>query len=171
MDAVKIGQITNANVYLDGTALVGRFKDFSPPAVEYMEVKHETLGQIAVISLPGRTLKELTGKLTIDFLDPDLYPRLCNPTVPITFSLNSYVDVFDSAGLNAANSFRLVTMITMLIRKLDGKPFKLGESFEGDAEYSALRFVQTLSNSSTPLREIDVMRQVNNVMGQPVWPN
>ncbi|MFT4098177.1 MAG: phage major tail tube protein [Rhodoblastus sp.] len=169
MSAVKIGQATNADVYLDGGALIGRFKDFQLPEGEYQEIKHETLGQIAVLSLPGRTLKEMKGKMTIDFLDVDLYPRLLNPTKALPLQVHSYVDVFGPDGVDLAASYRVVTSVTCFVRKVGGKAFKLGDAFEGEAEYSATRLIQTVSGKDTPLLEIDVLSQINRINGVNVW--
>ncbi|MDE2577953.1 MAG: phage major tail tube protein [Hyphomicrobiales bacterium] len=168
--SVKIGQCTNADVYLNGDNLVGRFKDFQLPDLEYKEVTHETLGQIAVLSMPGRPLQALKGKGTIDFLDRDLYPQLLNPTVTLPFALHSYVDVFNTGGVDVANSYRIVTNVTMSIRKVGGKPFKLGDAFEGEFEYVAQRFTQGVPGAKTPIVEVDVINQVHRILGQDVWP-
>jgi len=170
MSAVRIGQITQSDVYLDGNIQVGRFKDFQIPDLEWMEIKHETLGQVAVLSLPGRPLQALKGKLTIEFLDADLQPRLLNPTVFLPFALHSYVDVFGAQGVDSTSSYRVVTQVTMAIRKTSGKAFKLGDNFEGEAEYSATRFIQGIPGK-TPWTEIDVINQVNRVNGADVWPS
>ena len=166
--SVKIGQITNSDVYDAGQSLVGRFKDFQLPDVEHTEVKHETLGQIAVLSLPGRPLKELKGKGTFDFWDIALAPRFYNPTVFIPLALHSYVDVFGESGIDVSQSFRLVTNVTIAIRKMGGKPFKLGDAFEGDFEYSATRLVQSISGQK-PILEVDVINQIHRINGVDVW--
>lgn len=167
--SVKIGQITNADVYTEGNSLVGRFKDFQIPEIEQAEIKHETLGQIAVLSLPGRPLKEMKGKGTLDFFDAALMPAIYNPTVAMKLALHSYVDVFGPDGLDARQSHRLVTNVSIMIRKVGGKAFKLGDAFEGEFEYSCLRFVQGLPGQA-PIIEADVMNQVYRVNGKDVWP-
>ncbi len=168
MPATRIGQITQADVYLDDKSLVGRFKDFTTPDIEWQEIEHETLGQIAALSLPGRPLKKLTGKFTIEYLDDALYPRLYNPTVFFPFALHSYVDVFDAAGLSKDASYRVVTNVTIAIRRVGGHAFKLGEKFEGEAEWSATRFVQGVPGA-TPWVEYDVMNQVARNNGVDIW--
>jgi P2 family phage contractile tail tube protein len=167
--AVKIGQITQCDVYLAGNIQVGRFKDFTCPDLDWMEIEHDTLGQVAMLSLPARPLKKLTGKMTIEFLDLDLQPQLLNPTAFLPLSLNSYVDVFGSAGLDAPNGYRVVTQVTCAIRKTSGGTMKLGQNYSGDAEYSCTRFVQGIPGK-TPWVEVDVINQICNVNGQPVWP-
>lgn len=168
MAAAKIGQITQADVYLDDKSMVGRFREFTTPDLEWQEVEHETLGQIAVLSLPGRPLKKLTGKMTIEYLDSDLYPRLYLPNVFLPFALHSYVDIFNSVGVDKDNSYRVVTSVTIAIRKVGGRAFKLGDRFEGECEWSAQRFVQGVPGQ-TPWVELDVINQVNRVNGVDVW--
>jgi phage tail tube protein FII len=167
--AVKIGQITNADVYYGNQILVGRFKEFGLPDLEYTEVKHETLGQIAVLSVPGRPLKEMKGKAVLDFLDPELVVDVYNPTKGLKFALHSYLDVFDANGLDLPKSGRLITNVTIMVRKSGGKAFKLGDNFEGEIEFTCNRFVQGLADQ-TPIREIDVFSQVNRIAGKDVWP-
>lgn len=168
--SAKIGQITQADIYLEDKSMVGRFRDFTTPDLEWMEVEHETLGQVAVLSLPGRPLKKITGKATLEYLDSDLYPRLYNPTVFLPLALHSYVDLFNSAGVDRDNSYRVVTSVTLAIRKVGGRAFKLGERFEGEIEWSATRFVQG-KPGETPWAEIDVINQVCRVNGADVWSN
>lgn len=170
MDAVRIGQMTNADVYLNDNICVGRFSEFGDPEVEYEEVKHGALGMVAEYSAPSRMLKALKGKIEVDFLDIDVCRQFYDPTVAIPLTLDGYVDIFDAGGVAVEKGYRVTNHITFLVFKKGGKPYKFGNDFKGEFEYSASRFVQKFSTESIPLREIDVMNQINRVNGRDVWP-
>lgn len=169
MDAVKIGQITNASVYLRDQLLIGRFDEFTPPEIEYGTVKHETLGAIGEIELPGRSLKSMKGKGTFGFIDAELVPEFYDPRAGVPLMIEGYCDIFDGNGLNTGAGYRIITHITLSVFKDGGKAFKIGDPFKGEFEYTATRLVQRFSNSATIFREIDLMNQINRLNGADVW--
>ncbi len=165
----QFGQTTAYDCYLNDVELIGRISDFSDPDHEWETVDHNTLGASVMLSTPGRTLKAMTGKFSIDFPSADLFPALYDPTKFLKFRLVPFVDIWNQDGIDTDKSFRLIVNITVAIRKVGGGLFKTGEKMRGDAEYSMMRYVKG-PPGQTPWREIDVMNQVNNKDGQPVWP-
>lgn len=169
MDIVKIGQITNAAVYVRDQELVGRFKEFSPPEIEYETVKHSTLGSVAELELPGRMVKSMKGKGTFDFLDSSLVPEFYDPRVAVPLMIEGYCDVFDGNGLNTGAGYRVITHISLSVYKHGGKAFKLGEAFEGEFDYVARRCVMKFSDRAAPFIEIDAINQINKLNGADVF--
>lgn len=170
MDAVKVGQITNADIYWGDNLCIGRFAEFERPKLEYEKVEHASLGMVGKLNLPSRQLNAMTGKCNVQFLDIDLLPEAYNPAAGISITLDAPVDVFSSAGIDIARGYRLTWHMTVMFGVTSSGAHKLGTDFKGEWEYSCLRFVEKASNRQVPLREIDVMAQINRVNGVDVWP-
>lgn len=170
MDAVKVGQLTNADVYVNDNLCIGRFSQIERPKVEYERVKHASLGMVAEYEAPSRQLKALTGKGESQWLDPEVSRLFYDPTVAVKLTLDGYTDIFGQEGLLIAAGFRVTWHMTLLVTSTGTSAIKFGSDFKGEFEYSLSRFVETNSNDTVALREIDVMNQINKANGKDVWP-
>ncbi|MDR6952678.1 phage tail tube protein FII [Ancylobacter sp. 3268] len=171
MDPIKVGHITNADVYMENNRLTGRVKEFDQGDFEVTTVDHETLGMIGVISLPSRSVAAIKGKISFAWLDHEMARIAMNPTRLVRFSLHSYVDVFGSSGLDTAASHRLVTTMGVHFTKLSGNAHTLGEAVGHEMEISIVSIVQRVSTSEIPLLEYDPFAGVYQINGEPVWPD
>lgn len=166
----KIGQITNANLYLNEVDLKGRVAEFDLGDFGSTEVEHKALGMIGVLKLPGRPVEAIEGKASFEWLDGDVEMMLLNPTRTLRFQLHSYVDVFDADGLNAEQSHTLITHVGCLPLKRSGVAGKLGEQMGAEHALSITYFMQKVYGAGTPIVEYDGFNQIYNVGGVPVWP-
>lgn len=169
MDAVKVGQLTNADIYWGDGLCIGRFASFERPKLEYEKVKHASLGMVAEFDAPSRQLKAMNGKCEVAFLDLDLLPEAYDPTRGIAITMDAPVDVYGSGGIDLTRGYRLTWHLTVMFGATGSGAHKLSNDWKGEWEYSCLRFVEKASNRQTPLREIDVMAQINRVNGRDVW--
>ncbi|MCC2099164.1 MAG: phage major tail tube protein [Hyphomicrobiales bacterium] len=168
--ARKIGQITNADVYLDGdNVLKGRVAEFDMGEIGSTEVEHKTLGMIGVLKLPGRPVEAIEGKITFEWLDEEVERLLINPTKRHNIQLHSYVDVFDEEGLNVEKSLTLVTHVGFMTMKSGGKSAKLGETMGVEHTITVPTFMQKVYGDATPIVEFDAWNGIYNVNGEPVW--
>jgi len=167
---ISLGQITNADIYLDDQRLVGRVKEFNIGDIANTMVEHASLGMIGKISLPSRAMEALTATLTLEYYEPDLVAALENPTKACRFFLHSYLDKFDAQGLAGASG-KLVTAVTVLPSKKTGRSHKLGENAEQGFELSITAITEKLSTQSAPLLEYDIFNGIYRINGKDVWPN
>ena len=58
--AMNLGQITDADIYIDGTDVKRQVAEFSLDDLEHTEVEHSSLGMVAVLNLPGRPVKAIS---------------------------------------------------------------------------------------------------------------
>lgn len=170
MDAIKLGQVTNSDVYLDGNQMIGRISEFSLEGVSYKTVSHEALGMIANVELPGRVLEPLKAKIKFDWLDAEVMRKLAFPNKVISLQLQSYVDVFDSSGVNVEQSYRLITSVDFLPSSSTIDALKAGEGAGEEHEVAVTRIRITTSISTVPIREISVFDNINRADGVDVWP-
>ncbi|STJ83855.1 phage major tail tube protein [Escherichia coli] len=53
MSKIEINRITNANIYLDGTNLLGRAEEVKLPDVSMIMQEHKALGMVGKVELPA----------------------------------------------------------------------------------------------------------------------
>lgn len=171
MDRIKLGHITQADVYLDGNHIVGRVKEFDIPEFGHKMVTHESLGQIGILDLPSRAVDALKANITFEYADYELDVLFMNPTRANKIQLHSYVDVFGPDGLDRERSHKIITNLTAYFSKSDAMNLKLGESANRKIEATISSFVQKLSTRSVPIIEYDLFNSIYRINGENVWPD
>lgn len=166
----KIGQITNADLYLNGVDIKGRVAEFDMGEIGATEVEHATLGMIGVIKLPGRPVEAIEGKLNLEWVDEVLERGLLNPTTRHNIQLHSYVDIFDETGLNPEKSHTLITHLGFMVMKRGGSTAKLGDQMASEFTLSIQSFSQKVYGDADPIVEFDAWNGIYNIDGKPVWP-
>lgn len=166
----KIGQITNADLYINGTDVKGRVSEFTPDDLSLTEVEHKTLGMIGVLKLPGRPVDAIGGKIKFDWLDEAIERGLINPTKRQNIQMHSYVDVFDETGLNVEKSHTLVTHVGFQMMSHGLLAGKIGDAVGVEHNITIPSFSQKVYGDSTPIVEFDVFAGIYNVNGEAVWP-
>lgn len=167
---LKIGQITNADLYINGVDCKGRVEEFSLDDVASTEVEHNALGMVAVLKLPARPVGAVAGKIKFEWLDAEIERELLNPTKAHHIQLHSYVDVFDAEGLSVDKSHTLVTHLGFQVLGRGGFSAKLGEMVGTEHSITIPSFTQKIYGDAKPIIELDAFNNVYNVNGEPVWP-
>lgn len=167
----KIAQITNADIYLNGTDVKGRVEEFEFDDIASAEIEHGALGMIGVLKLPGRPVDAIGGKIKFEWLDAELERALLNPTKRHNLQLHSYVDVFDETGLNTEKSHTLVTHVGFHVMKRGGFKAKMGDPIGTEHAITVPSFSQKVYGEATPIIEFDAFAGIYNVNGEPVWPS
>lgn len=170
MDPLKVGHVTDSDVYMDGASIAGRVAEFSTEQVGYEMVEHKALGMVFQIELPGRTVKPLKAKIKFVWLDEAIMRKTALPNKAITFQFQSYVDLFDAGGLVVEQGHRLITSVDLLFGSSTIDGFKSGENAGEELECTVTRLIVTTSKSDVPIREMAVFGNINRVDGKDVWP-
>lgn len=170
MDTVKLGQVTNSDVYFAGSQIIGRVSEFSIEDVGYEMIEHKALGMIGMVELPARTLNALKAKIKFDWLDAEIMRKTALPNKAITMQFQSYVDVFDQSGINTSMGYRLITSVDLLFGSSTIDALQNGENSGEELSATVLRLVITTSKTEVPIREISVADNINRVDGNDVWP-
>lgn len=166
----KIGQITNGDILINETDVAGRIDELDLGEIAHKDVEHETLGMIGVISLPGRGLESIKGKIKFGWLDAETERTIINPTKFTKLQIHSYVDVMGPDGLDIEKSHTLVTHLTYSMIKKGGTTAKLADKMGVEHDISIHSFSQKVYGDTVPIIEIDLFAQIYNVNGEPVWP-
>jgi uncharacterized protein len=171
MREIRIGQTTNADVYLEGNRLVGRIKEFELDKVGYERVTHEALGMVGKVKLPGRTMEPIDAKINFSWLETELMLRTALPNKAVTFQFEKFVDIFDQGGLVTGEGYRIITTTTLLFAEESMDAFKNGDDPIGrELECSVIRLVVKSTETDQFIREYAPFENINRVNGADVWP-
>ncbi len=162
-------RITNATVYLEDNSLVGIAREIQLPKLEWHEVEHESLGQVAVFKTPARALQALEGSITWEAIDPDIARRTLDPSRAITFQVHHEQDVWDADGFSAGESVTIVTIMRLLFKGGELEALKNSEQAGFQQEFTCTRLVQRVHSENTPLIEVDVFANSVKVNGEEVF--
>ncbi|MCM0751187.1 phage tail protein [Brucella pseudogrignonensis] len=168
--ARKIGQITQADCYINEVDVCGRVAELDLGEIAHAEVEHQTLGMIGILKLPGRPVQAIEGKISFEWLDEGVSRTILMPTKVHRLQLHSYVDIFDGEGLNAEQSHTLVTHIGFQMMKTGGRTAKLGENLAQEHDISISTFKQSVYGGDTPIIEFDAWNNIYRINGEDVWP-
>lgn len=166
----KIGQITQADAYINETDVCGRVAELDLGEFAHQEVEHSALGMIGVLKLPGRPVQAIEGKISFEWLDEEVSRKILMPTRTHRLQLHSYVDIFDGDGLNADQSHTLITHIGFSMMKTGGRSAKLGEQMAQEHDISVTTFKQLVYGTEVPIIEYDGWNNIYRINGEDVWP-
>lgn len=171
MREIKIGQTTNADVYLDGNRYVGRIKEFELDKLAYERVEHSALGMVGKAKLPARTLEAIEAKINFSWLETETMLMTALPNRAVTLQFEKYVDVFDDTGIVIDQGYRIITTVSLLFAEESMDAFKNGDDPIGrELECSVIRLVVKSTETDQFIREFDLFQNINRVNGTDVWP-
>lgn len=171
MREIRIGQTTNADVYVEGQRLVGRIKEFELDKMAYERVTHEALGMVGKVKLPARSMEPLDAKIMFAWLETELMLRTALPNKGLTLQFEKFCDIFDQGGLVEGEGYRIITTVTLLFAEESLNAFKLGSDPIGrELQCSVIRLVMKSTETDQFIREYAPFENINRVGGKDVWP-
>ena len=171
MREIRIGQTTNADVYLEGARHVGRIAEFKLDKLAYERVTHEALGMVGKMKLPGRSMEPIDAKIKFMWFETEVMLLTALPTKATTFQFEKFVDVFGQDGLAVEEGYRIITTATLLFAEESFDAFKNGkDAFMRELDCSVIRLVVKSTETDQFIREYAPFENINRVNGQDVWP-
>jgi phage tail tube protein FII len=104
------------------------------------------------------------------FPEPEFVALASNPRKAVLLQVHDKLDIFGPDGLDEAQSATRVSIMRCMFSKRSEDTNKKGDAKGWEGEFSLTYFMQRLSNSETPLIEIDLFNQIHRVQGVDVWP-
>ena len=166
---MDLSQITQAHVYDRETRLRGKVEKLGFDERALTEVEHKTLGQVGVLTLPGRPHEALKGKITIGHIDEQLERSLANPTMTHDWQLHQKVDVSDAGGYSATKSHTIVWHAKFRFMKAGGVDTALGEKATVEHEISIPSLKIYRLGDAEAIWELDVWNDIYEINGVPVY--
>jgi hypothetical protein len=160
-DNIKIGRITNANIYDGGSNLIGRAEEIKPPEVMALLTEHKGLGLVGKFELPSG-FDKMECSIKWNTLDPDVVKMHSNIFQARQFMVRAEIAWFGSAGL--IDQMPLVLFITATPKKTPGiGTFKQHEQADVESNYTVTAYKQIIDGET--LVEIDLLANIYIVDG------
>ena len=155
-------QLTNANVYVNGSSYLGFVSEAMMPDISIKQLDHAPLGQHGVTSLPvGFDKMEMTLKFT-SFFSEVLTGGMANGYAGLDGQLRSSQESFDGQGSRSAEESFVYFFRGRPINLPTGS-FKQHENAEGETKIT-LDYIK-LEIAGATIYEIDVLNNIYEVNG------
>lgn len=126
--SVVINQVSNANVYINGSDFLGRAKSVKTPEFDVEFVEHDNLGLVGKLKLPTK-VNALEGEIVWDGFYPEVAALAYNPFKAVQLMVRADVQAFNAMGMAA--EVPLVMTMTVNFSKTP-----VGEYKKEAAEYT-----------------------------------
>lgn len=147
--------IDNANVYMNGNNLLGRPEEFNLPEITTKTAEYVGLGMYGTVEVPVG-VEKLEGSATWNSFYPDVFNRFYNPMKTNQLLVRANLKTVTDAGV--AKEEALVTLLTVMWKKVPAGGFKPQEATKFGTDYAAYSIVQKLGG-----KEILALDPVNNI--------
>ena len=158
---INIHRITNANIYLNDTNLLGRAIEVKLPDVNAIMTEHKMLGMIGQVELPTGGFEKLEGEIQWNSFYPEAWGIVLNPFTTITLQCRSSLDVYDSTGRSEQKA--LVTFLTVIFKQNPLGTYKQNENAEFQSAFEAISVRQLLDG--VELLDIDYLSNIFSING------
>jgi phage contractile tail tube protein, P2 family len=162
--AAEINKITNANVYLDGTAsLIGRAGELTLPELSVATTEHKALGMFGTLELPAG-LEAMTCEVKWTGFYADHLRAAANPFASHKLQVRGSLETWTAEGRTREVPVVWLMTATWKVAKLGVlKPQENGE-FDDELSVSQVK----VTHDGAPVCEIDVFNNIWIVNGVDV---
>lgn len=121
---IKIGRLTNANIYLDGGSLLGRVEEFQCPTVSFKQSEHKALGLNGTAEYYSG-IDKLEGSMKWTSFYPEFLKKLANPFKAIRIQVRGSLEEYQGGE-------RVGQTPTVVFLTINPKNFPLGSFKQHD---------------------------------------
>lgn len=157
---IEINRITNANIYMSGSNLLGRAQEIKLPDISMIMQEHKALGMIGKIELPAG-FDKLEGEIKWNSFYQDVMRNAANPYKSLALQCRSSIDRYNSTG--RIDEVPLVTHLTVMFKKNPLGTFKQNENPDFSSAFSATYIKQVVDGET--LLELDYLANIFKVNG------
>ena len=161
MGQVSIKQITNANVYIDGTSFLGKIEEAKLPDVVATLSEHKALGMVGKIELPNG-IDKMEMSMKWNSLYGDVLKKAANPFKAVQLQCRSSQETYTGQG--RTEEVPVVVHITGTFKKFPMGGFKQHDNVEAETTMT-VTYLRLVVNGEDIL-EIDVMSNIYKVGGE-----
>ncbi|QBP09852.1 phage major tail tube protein [Cupriavidus metallidurans] len=161
MSQIKVRQIVNANVYLEGMDMLGQAEEVKIPEISVIESEYKGLGMVGKIKLPAG-IDAMEAEIKWKSYFEEAMRRVANPFAAVQVQIRSNVEDWDSTGRQRERP--LVTYLTVLTKKVMGSTFKQQERTDFPSSYN-VHYIRQVFDGNEEL-EVDVFNNIFKINGQ-----
>lgn len=124
---VSVNRITNANIYIDGTGLLGRAEDIEIAQPHHLMVDHKGLGMAGTAEF-WAGVEKLESRIRWASLYPEVLSAAGSPFVSHSFQVRGNLEQYTSQGRSA--ELPVVYLMTGVFKDPGGFRFRLHENVD-----------------------------------------
>ena len=166
MSMIQINRLTNVNVYMNGSSMLGRCEEAKVPGIKHVMAEHKALGMVGKVDLWAGI-----DKLEADFKWASFYAEvmgtIANPFVAVALQVRGSLQTWDDGGLSAEKPV-VVHMRGMFSEHAFGD-YKMITPAEFPSKFAA-SYVKCTHDGSD-LYEIDKFATILKVRGVDILAN
>jgi len=161
MSKIQVNRIVNANIYIDGTNLIGRAEEVKLPDIQAIMAEHKALGMVGKIELPSG-FDKLEGEVKWNSLYKDVAKTVANPFKAVQLQCRSSIETYGAQG--RLQEVSLVTYLTVMFKKNPLGTFKQHDNAEFGSTFTATYIKQVIKGKD--VLELDYMANIFKVNGE-----
>jgi P2 family phage contractile tail tube protein len=141
MSKIQVNRIVNANIYLEGTNMLGRAEEVKLPDITAIMAEHKALGMVGKIELPSG-FDKLEGEIKWNSLYEESAAAMANPFKTVQIQCRSSIETYTSGG--RVEEVSLVTFLTVMFKKNPLGTFKQHDNAEFSSSFTATYIKQVV---------------------------
>ena len=160
MSNIQINRLTNANIYMDGTNLLGRAEEIQLPQIKHKMADHKALGMVGSAEFFAG-IDKLESKIKWNALYPEVLKKAANPFKTVQIQARASLETYNNMG-------KLAEVPAVAYLSGTFKEFPLGNlKPQENAEYETTMSVNyaKLVVNGDEIFEIDVLANIYKVDG------
>jgi P2 family phage contractile tail tube protein len=161
MSKIQVNRIVNANIYLEGTNMLGRAEEVKLPDITAIMAEHKALGMVGKIELPSG-FDKLEGEIKWNSLYEESAAAMANPFKTVQIQCRSSIETYTSGG--RVEEVSLVTFLTVMFKKNPLGTFKQHDNAEFSSSFTATYIKQVVKGKE--VLELDYLANVFKVNGE-----
>ena len=161
MSKIQVNRIVNANIYIDGTNLIGRAEEVKLPDIQAIMAEHKALGMVGKIELPSG-FDKLEGEVKWNSLYEEAAKAMANPFKAVQLQCRSSIETYGPGG--RIEEVPLATFLTVMFKKNPLGTFKQHDNAEFGSGFTATYIKQVIDGDE--VLELDYLANIFRVGGE-----
>lgn len=157
---IKIGRLTNANIYVDGGSLLGRVETFNCPTVSFLQAEHKALGLNGAIEYYAG-IDKMEGTIKWTSFYSEYLKKMANPFQAIRIQVRGNLEEYQGGSRIGQTS--AVVFLTIQPKNFPLGNFVQNTNVELETTY-ACTYVRLEINGEV-ITEVDVEANIFKVDG------
>jgi hypothetical protein len=166
MALISVNRCTNANVILNGIAMLGRAEEVDLPDVKAKMADHKPLGLQGIMELPSG-FDKMEASFKWNSYYPDVLSVIPNIYSTVSIQVRASVETWDPTGRSAESA--MVVFLNGTFKEWSGGKFKQQDNVDLPSKMNVLYIKQVLNGQE--LYEIDILNNIYIVNGVDLLAN
>lgn len=158
---IKIGRLTNANIYMEGGSLLGRVSEFNCPTLVYKQAEHNALGLNGTIEYYAG-IDKMEGSMKWNSYYPEIMKKMANPFKAIRIQVRGNLEEYQGGGREGQAP--AVVFLTIQPKDFPLGNFQQHENVELETNYGCTYVRMEIGGEV--ITEVDVESNIFKVDGE-----